>query len=504
LKSLAVSGGGWSSFISRALSKEEAGPDIVGFDLRIPTPQPNPSWYGTVELFVNIPSRGVHNQPLGTQMLTQWTPGQWRRAEFNVPGWIKTAMNGSSYSDLKWRIQLNVPSNSTGQYLFDRLSFGATPPACTPQNDNNPCTADTCDANGQQQHTPVAAGTSCSDGDACNGSETCNATGSCVAGAPPVLDDGNPCTTDSCSPSTGVKHTPVAAGTACDDTDVCNGREVCSAAGVCQTDPATLLDDGNPCTNDDCDQATGVVHIPRPAGTACSDGNICNGTEKCDGEGRCLAGQPLVLSDGNPCTIDTCSPTAGVVHSPAPAGTKCADSNLCNGTERCDGAGQCGPGVALVIDDSNPCTEDSCDPILGVKHKRAAAGTSCADPNICDDAATCNTFGTCVRTTNTTYAKYPKPPERTPCVGERTLAVHLPRGLGLADAALHAEASNLLLSPGSSVRHVLGGYGAISSVGSANTALSPGAQAGAVLSVPTVSLAVKLPRFRGQHDYATC
>jgi hypothetical protein len=144
-----------------------------------------------------------------------------------------------------------------------------------------------------------------------------------------------------------------------------------------------------------------------------------------------------------------------------------------------------------VIDDSNPCTEDSCDPILGVKHKRAAAGTSCADPNICDDAATCNTFGTCVRTTNTTYAKYPKPPERTPCVGERTLAVHLPRGLGLADAALHAEA-NLLLSPGSSVRHVLGGYGAISSVGSANTALSPGAQAGAVLSVPTVSLAAQV------------
>jgi hypothetical protein len=109
LKSLAVSGGGWSSVISRALSKEEAGPDLVGFDLQIPTPQPNPSWFGTIELFVDIPSRGVHNQPLGTRLLTQWTPGQWRRAEFNVPGWIKTAMNGASYSDLKWRIR-NRPS----------------------------------------------------------------------------------------------------------------------------------------------------------------------------------------------------------------------------------------------------------------------------------------------------------------------------------------------------------------------------------------------------------
>jgi hypothetical protein len=49
-KSLADSGGGWSSFITRALSKETSAPTIVGFDVRLPTSQPNPDWYGTVEL----------------------------------------------------------------------------------------------------------------------------------------------------------------------------------------------------------------------------------------------------------------------------------------------------------------------------------------------------------------------------------------------------------------------------------------------------------------------
>jgi uncharacterized repeat protein (TIGR03806 family) len=42
----------------------------------------------------------------------------------------------------------------------------------------------------------------CSDGNACNGIETCE-TGSCAGGAAPVCNDGNPCTTDTCSPGSG-------------------------------------------------------------------------------------------------------------------------------------------------------------------------------------------------------------------------------------------------------------------------------------------------------------
>jgi len=49
-------------------------------------------------------------------------------------------------------------------------------------------------------------GASCSDGNPCNGEETCNESGVCVAGTPPVLDDGDACTIDSCDPTTGIVH----------------------------------------------------------------------------------------------------------------------------------------------------------------------------------------------------------------------------------------------------------------------------------------------------------
>jgi hypothetical protein len=42
-----------------------------------------------------------------------------------------------------------------------------------------------------------------------------------------AVDDGDPCTSDSCDQIGGVRHTPVTAGTSCADETVCNGSEVC-------------------------------------------------------------------------------------------------------------------------------------------------------------------------------------------------------------------------------------------------------------------------------------
>jgi parallel beta-helix repeat protein len=53
------------------------------------------------------------------------------------------------------------------------------------------------------------ADASCSDGNICNGIETCQA-GVCTAGTPLNCDDGDPCTVDSCEPTSGCQHTPVA------------------------------------------------------------------------------------------------------------------------------------------------------------------------------------------------------------------------------------------------------------------------------------------------------
>jgi RHS repeat-associated protein len=329
---------------------------------------------------------------------------------------------------------------------------GGGPKVCTPVNidDGNPCTADSI-VNGNVVHTPLPAGTSCSDGNACNGAETCNGSGVCLAGTPPTLDDGNPCTTDACNPTSGVTHTPVAAGTSCSDGNVCNGSETCNATAVCVAGTAPPIDDNNPCTTDTCDPSTGVSHTPVAAGTSCSDNNACNGAETCNASATCVAGTPPIIDDGNPCTADACDPSSGVTHTPVAAGTSCSDGNACNGAETCNATGTCTPGMPVVcvasdqchdvgtcsastgvctnpakpngsacsdgnactqtdtcqagtcasgspvpIDDNNPCTTDACNPSTGVSHTPVAAGTSCSDGNACNGAETCNASATCV------------------------------------------------------------------------------------------------------------
>ncbi len=135
------------------------------------------------------------------------------------------------------------------------------------------------------------------------------------------VDDGDPCTEDVCSSTTGdVSHT-IMVGASCDvDGTVCNGEDTCDAAGVCiPGTPPVVDDDGNPCTLDACDPALGVVHTPKPAGASCSDGLLCNGAERCDGAGTCMPGAPLDPDDSDESTIDlACDPTDGVVHIQAP------------------------------------------------------------------------------------------------------------------------------------------------------------------------------------------
>ncbi len=54
---------------------------------------------------------------------------------------------------------------------------------------------------------PAPAGTPCPDADPCNGDETCDGNGACALLVPPAIDDGDPCTFDACDPATGITHT---------------------------------------------------------------------------------------------------------------------------------------------------------------------------------------------------------------------------------------------------------------------------------------------------------
>ena len=193
--------------------------------------------------------------------------------------------------------------------------------AGAPAADDATCDAvdDDCDAITDEDFAPYCAGddvmtcaggmaaaSPCGDADACNGVESC-AGGVCTPGTPPTLDDGNPCTADSCDASTGVSHDPEPSGTDCDDGDVCDGVATCDGAGVCAPGTPPALDDGNACTQDLCDPTTGPAHPPEPAGTDCDDGDPCNGLETCDGAGACMAGPRPVTG---PCVPP--GPVAGI------------------------------------------------------------------------------------------------------------------------------------------------------------------------------------------------
>lgn len=158
-------------------------------------------------------------------------------------------------------------------------------------------------------------------------------------------------------------------------------------------DPAEC-DDGNPCTIDSCKNDR-CSHEIAPFGTSCEDGNACNGAEICNVIGRCIPGPLPEIDDDNPCTDDSCDPAIGVIHTPVAAGTPCPAGDLCHGPAACDGAGVCEPGLPIDTDDGNPCTIDSCDPEIGVIHELVTPGTSCQDDDVCDGPEICTPAGVC-------------------------------------------------------------------------------------------------------------
>lgn len=239
-------------------------------------------------------------------------------------------------------------------------------------------------------HTPSPLGMPCGDDDTdpCNGILACDGLGSCAR--PRGIDDGNPCTTDSCSSAGGIRNVPTPRGTTCSDGNACNGTETCSGLGQCQNGSPINVTDGNPCTHDSCVAGT-VVHEPVAAGTVCADANQCNGTETCNAAGQCTSGVPPDIDDANPCTLDTCVAASGVLHTAHAAGTTCADGNVCDGAETCNGSGVCVSAVPPSVDDGDPCTFDSCDVASGINHTRVANGTVCGTGEFCDATGACAT-----------------------------------------------------------------------------------------------------------------
>jgi len=250
-------------------------------------------------------------------------------------------------------------------------------------DDANPCTTDLCDPldNGTCKHTPVSDGTNCGPGTCANasflGPPLCSS-GTCLPSAATIedCDDANSCTADICNVSQGCMHTPVTGS--CSDGSLCTINDACSG-GACGGTPLGC-EDGNVCTDDGCDSASGCSHSVNAA--PCSDGNACTIKDQCV-EGGCV-GTSASCDDGTPCTVDSCNELTGCVHTET-AGS-CSDGNACTNGDACAG-GVCVGGAAPVCDDGKLCTNDACDPLQGC----VTTNNSVA----CDDGKPCTSGDTC-------------------------------------------------------------------------------------------------------------
>jgi hypothetical protein len=165
----------------------------------------------------------------------------------------------------------------------------------------------------------------------------------------------------------------------CSDGSACTTGDTCTG-GSCQGAPI-VCNDGNGCTNDSCNPATGCVFTNNTV--PCDDANACTSGDVCGG-GTCHSGAAITCNDSNGCTNDSCNPATGCVFTNNTA--PCSDGNACTTGDTC-GEGSCQPGGATVCNDNNVCTDDSCNPATGCVFTNNSE--PCSDGNACTSGDTC-------------------------------------------------------------------------------------------------------------------
>jgi len=192
-----------------------------------------------------------------------------------------------------------------------------------------------------------------------------------------TCDDGNPCTDDACVEGE-CQFAPNAAG--CDDGNQCTIGDKC-LDGSCAGGSVPNCNDGNPCTDDSCEPATGCVSTANQL--PCQDGDVCTVDDTCDG-GTCMPGAALACDDSNPCTDDSCNPATGCTN--AANALPCDDGNACTAGDVCSDKA-CKAGPPLDCNDNNVCTTDLCLPASGCKNE--------ANTAFCDDSSACTVGDKC-------------------------------------------------------------------------------------------------------------
>ncbi len=161
-------------------------------------------------------------------------------------------------------------------------------------NDGNACTADQCN-NGVPSNPPLGAGAACGGGQ-------CDGSGACVG----CLSDGDcgqatSCKTPVCNGgSCGTDYVPLGQGNPGGQTGGDCHKVVCDGSGGTTTinDDGDVPNDGNACTSDSCSNGQPIFNPIAPQ----DDGNPCT-TDTCDP----ASGQTLHPAVGDGTSCDNCS-----------------------------------------------------------------------------------------------------------------------------------------------------------------------------------------------------
>ncbi len=127
--------------------------------------------------------------------------------------------------------------------------------------------------------------------------------------------------------------------------------------------------------------------MPCTQDSDCDDLLPCNGVETCVND-VCDPGIAVVCDDGNDCTVDSCN-EADTSCSFFPSDGLCDDGLFCNGVETCDADQGCLAGDPIVCDDGVGCSDDACD-------EDADACAFTPDDSQCDDGTFCNGAEVCI------------------------------------------------------------------------------------------------------------
>ena len=204
--------------------------------------------------------------------------------------------------------------------------------------------------------------------------DECDSNGDC--------SDGNPCTNDVCDDGSCTNPNNT---TTCDDGVFCNGDDNCSG-GSCSSHDGDPCEGGTQCA-DACNEAAESCNDP--AGTPCNDGLFCNGADACLG-GACATHVGDPCADGDECA-DDCDEAANSCD--VAAGTACTDDgNECTDDE-CDGDGACEhPANTADCDDDDACTtDDTCadSACVGETAVQCSDGAECNGTETCDSGTGC-------------------------------------------------------------------------------------------------------------------